>query len=73
VSKTMNLTLHVWRQTNRSDAGRFETYDAKNISEHMSFLEMLDVVNEQAAREGRGADRLRPRLPRGHLRHAAAW
>ena len=35
----------------------------------MSFLEMLDVVNERADREGRGADRLRPRLPRGHLRH----
>ena len=35
----------------------------------MSFLEMLDVVNEELIAEGRGADRLRPRLPRGHLRH----
>ena len=35
----------------------------------MSFLEMLDVVNEELIAQGRGADRLRPRLPRGHLRH----
>lgn len=43
----MNLKLHVWRQKNREDRGRMETYDARNISEHMSFLEMLDVVNEE--------------------------
>ena len=35
----------------------------------MSFLEMLDVLNERLIARGRGADRLRPRLPRGHLRH----
>ena len=40
----------------------------------MSFLEMLDVVNEELIRQGRGADRVRLRLPRGHLRHLrAAW
>ena len=39
-----------------------------DISEHMSFLEMLDVVNEQLIAARRGADRLRPRLPRGDLR-----
>ncbi len=50
--KAMNLTLHVWRQKNRSDAGRFERYEAKNISEHMSFLEMLDVVNEELLAKG---------------------
>ena len=38
----------------------------------MSFLEMLDVVNEEPDRKGRGADRVRPRLPRGHLRHVLA-
>ncbi|HEX4824483.1 MAG TPA: succinate dehydrogenase/fumarate reductase iron-sulfur subunit [Candidatus Polarisedimenticolaceae bacterium] len=43
---TMNLTLHVWRQKNAADPGRFVTYRAEGISEHMSFLEMLDVVNE---------------------------
>jgi len=42
----MNLTLYVWRQKNADDKGRMEKYDAKNISTHMSFLEMLDVVNE---------------------------
>jgi len=43
----MNLTLHVWRQANASDAGRFVTYKAEDISPDMSFLEMLDVVNER--------------------------
>ena len=52
MSKTMNLTLHVWRQTNRSDGGRFERYEAKGITEHMSFLEMLDVVNEGLLAKG---------------------
>ena len=42
----MNFTLKVWRQKNRQIPGRFETYAAKDISEDMSFLEMLDVVNE---------------------------
>jgi succinate dehydrogenase / fumarate reductase iron-sulfur subunit len=42
----MNLTLHVWRQKSRTDEGRFVTYEAKDISPDMSFLEMLDVVNE---------------------------
>jgi succinate dehydrogenase / fumarate reductase iron-sulfur subunit len=42
----MNLTLHVWRQKSRQDEGRFVTYEAKDISPDMSFLEMLDVVNE---------------------------
>jgi succinate dehydrogenase / fumarate reductase, iron-sulfur subunit len=48
----MNLTLHVWRQANPADAGRFVTYKATNISEHSSFLEMLDVVNERLISEG---------------------
>ena len=43
----MNLTLKVWRQKNASDPGRFETYQAKGIIADMSFLEMLDVVNEE--------------------------
>ena len=49
----MNLTLHVWRQTAADQPGRFEQYRAENVSEHMSFLEMLDVVNEQLVAEGR--------------------
>ena len=65
----MHLTLKVWRQKNAADAGRFVTYEARDVSEHMSFLEMLDVVNEDLIRARRRADRLRQRLPRGHLRH----
>jgi succinate dehydrogenase / fumarate reductase iron-sulfur subunit len=42
----MNLTLHVWRQKSAADQGRFVKYEAKDISPDMSFLEMLDIVNE---------------------------
>lgn len=49
----MNLTLKVWRQKNAQDSGRFETYQAKNISPDMSFLEMLDVTNEDLIKEGK--------------------
>jgi succinate dehydrogenase / fumarate reductase iron-sulfur subunit len=48
----MNLTLHVWRQASAAAKGRFVTYDAKGVSPDMSFLEMLDVVNEGLARTG---------------------
>ena len=42
----MNLTLHVWRQKNASTDGAMVKYAANNISPDMSFLEMLDIVNE---------------------------
>ena len=48
----MNLTLRVWRQKNGREGGRFETYQAKDVLEDMSFLEMLDVVNEGLIAEG---------------------
>jgi len=48
----MNLTLKVWRQPNNNSEGNFEAYQAKDISEDMSFLEMLDVVNEQLIDDG---------------------
>jgi succinate dehydrogenase / fumarate reductase, iron-sulfur subunit len=48
----MNLTLHVWRQKSAADKGRFVTYQAKNVSPDMSFLEMLDVVNEELTHKG---------------------
>jgi len=48
----MDLTLKVWRQENRKAKGRFETYSIKNISPDSSFLEMLDVLNEQLICEG---------------------
>jgi succinate dehydrogenase / fumarate reductase iron-sulfur subunit len=53
VSKTIHLTLKIWRQNSPNDKGRFETYPAQNISTDMSFLEMLDVVNEQLTLEDR--------------------
>ncbi|MEE8599474.1 succinate dehydrogenase/fumarate reductase iron-sulfur subunit [Euzebya tangerina] len=48
----MKLTLNVWRQSSPDDAGRFETYKLDDISEDMSFLEMLDVLNQQLIEEG---------------------
>jgi len=50
----MNLILKVWRQKNPASSGRFESYEAKNVIPDMSFLEMLDVVNEGLI--GRGED-----------------
>jgi succinate dehydrogenase / fumarate reductase iron-sulfur subunit len=48
----MNLVLNVWRQKGPKDPGRFVRYEAKAINDHMSFLEMLDVVNEELAHKG---------------------
>ena len=48
----MNLTLHVWRQKSAGESGRFVSYDARDIDAHMSFLEMLDVVNEELEQTG---------------------
>ena len=48
----MNLTLKVWRQKNADEPGQFVSYQAKDISQDMSFLEMLDVVNESLMTEG---------------------
>ena len=48
----MNVTLRVWRQKNAQSAGRFGEYEAKDINPNMSFLEMLDVVNEELTRRG---------------------
>jgi succinate dehydrogenase / fumarate reductase iron-sulfur subunit len=42
----MRITLHIWRQRNASEKGRMVRYEVPNVSEHMSFLEMLDVLNE---------------------------
>ncbi|MBK9285382.1 MAG: succinate dehydrogenase/fumarate reductase iron-sulfur subunit [Sphingobacteriaceae bacterium] len=53
MSGNMNLTLKVWKQKNKNEKGRFETYDAKGISPDMSFLEMFDVVNEQLIGTGK--------------------
>ncbi len=51
--KTFSVQLQVWRQKGPNQPGRFETIEAKNISADMSFLEMLDFVNEDLIRAGR--------------------
>src|SRR5262245_28664693 len=48
----MKLTLHVWRQKSRTDAGRMARYHLDGISPDMSFLEMLDLLNEQLIHRG---------------------
>jgi succinate dehydrogenase / fumarate reductase iron-sulfur subunit len=48
----MNLTLHVWRQAGPAASGRMERYEARDISPDMSFLEMLDTVNERLQEAG---------------------
>ena len=53
MGKELNLKLKVWRQDNTDDSGRFEEYDAKGIDTDMSFLEMLDVVNEGLNEDGK--------------------
>jgi succinate dehydrogenase iron-sulfur subunit len=52
MEKTLNLHLKVWRQKNRNAEGQFVDYEAKGISTEMSFLEMLDVVNEGLIHKG---------------------
>lgn len=48
----MNLTLKIWRQKNAKDKGQMVEYKVTEISEHMSFLEMMDVLNEQLINSG---------------------
>ena len=52
MSKELNLTLQVWRQDGPEDSGHFETYQAESISEDMSFLELLDIINEDLVENG---------------------
>jgi len=53
MGKLLNLKLRVWRQDNAEDSGRFEEYDAEGVDTDMSFLEMLDVVNEDLLEDGK--------------------
>ena len=53
MSDEINLKLRVWRQKGQDDKGHFEVYKADDISTDMSFLEMLDVVNEKLSLEGK--------------------
>ena len=49
---TMNLTLKIWRQKDAKSKGQMVDYKINNISDHMSFLEMLDILNEQLIERG---------------------
>ena len=49
----MDLLLKIWRQKNRQDKGGLEDYKVTGISKDSSFLEMLDVLNENSAQEGK--------------------
>ena len=64
----MRLNLRIWRQKNAAAPGGMTTYQVDGVAPDMSFLEMLDTLNERLTARRRGAGRLRPRLPRGHLR-----
>ena len=48
----MRIILHIWRQRNATEPGRMVRYEAADVNEHMSFLEMLDVVNEGLIAKG---------------------
>ncbi|MEN8746555.1 MAG: succinate dehydrogenase/fumarate reductase iron-sulfur subunit, partial [Polaribacter sp.] len=48
----MNLTLKIWRQKDSNAKGQMVDYKVTEISEHMSFLEMMDVLNEQLVNAG---------------------
>jgi succinate dehydrogenase / fumarate reductase iron-sulfur subunit len=51
----MKLTLNIWRQKNTQDKGHFEKYQLDNVSPDMSFLEMIDILNERLLGEGQDA------------------
>ena len=53
MDKNINITLKVWRQKGPKEKGAFETYQLKSISQGSSFLEMLDILNEQLVNEGK--------------------
>ena len=53
MDKDINVTLKVWRQRGPKEKGQFETYQMKNINQSISFLEMLDILNEQLVNEGK--------------------
>jgi succinate dehydrogenase / fumarate reductase iron-sulfur subunit len=53
MENNINLTLKVWRQKNAREKGRFETFKLDNISTDSSFLEMMDILNEQLVNEGK--------------------
>ena len=63
----MKLTLKIWRQENATAKGSMQTYSLDGVSPDMSFLEMMDVLNEQLMSQGIDPVAFDPRLSRRHL------
>ena len=53
MDKFIDIKVKVWRQRNRHEKGHFETYEVKHVDENASFLEMIDMLNDQLIREGK--------------------
>lgn len=51
MDKNINISVKVWRQKGPKEKGHFETYQLQNISQSASFLEMMDILNEQLIKE----------------------
>ena len=70
MARNISFTIKFWRQNGPKDQGHFDTHEMHDIPDDTSFLEMLDILNEEGAHQRRqGALRVRPRLPRGYLRY----
>ena len=52
MSEEMSVNLRIWRQKSCSSPGKFENYTVNNANPHMSFLELLDLLNEQLMKKG---------------------
>ena len=69
MAKNISFTIKFWRQNGPKDQGHFDTHEMHDIPDDTSFLEMLDILNEELRQ---GALRVRSRLPRGYLRYVLA-
>lgn len=52
MDKDINIKVRVWRQRSAKEKGHFETYELNNVSQGSSFLEMLDILNNQLIHKG---------------------
>ena len=62
----LNLTLKIWRQKDAKTKGQFETVKINDVSPDMSFLEMLDIVNEEQMKQGKEGFAFDHHLPASH-------
>ena len=71
--KNFSVTLRVWRQPGPGQPGRFVEYPAKDLNPHMSFLELLDVVNDELTLRGEEPIAFDHDCREEHLQHPARW